>query len=456
MPPCSLRFHEMVLPILALGLLASPGRAATPDSLLEQGKALLVQKDATAAEAMLQECVRQDPTRASCWWELGWAFWLQRDWSRVLQAWERVQDLDPAYPELSEYLPRARDNAALEDLTAQAAQAAPDSFQDGPATGGSVRIRAVGDMMLGTDFPEGYLPPDDGAQMLSAVSALLADADLTFANLEGPLCDSGSTTKCGPDSSPGSCYAFRSPTRYGAYLARAGIDVVSTANNHSGDFGEQCRNQTEATLDALGIAHSGRPGDIASLEVNGLSMALVAFHTSSATHDLRDIATARSLVSSLANTHDIVFVSFHGGAEGSRALYVPQGSETFYGEDRGDLRAFTHAVVDAGADLVVGHGPHVLRGMEIYKGRLVAYSLGNFATYGRFNLSGNLGVGAILEATLGSDGRFLGGRILATIQEGRGVPRPDPHGRAIDLLRQLSAQDFPGTAVQLAKDGTFH
>ena len=342
----------------------------------------------------------------------------------------------------------------MAELARRGAEAAPASFASSAPAGATLRVRAVGDIMLGSDFPAGFLPPDDGAASLAAVAELLRDADLTFANLEGPLCDGGRTSKCDPTKPEGSCYAFRCPSRYGRYLDEAGIDVVSTANNHSGDFGDVCRQETERNLDALGIAHSGRPGDVAELTSHGLKIALIAFHTSAATHDVRDIPTARALVRGLAAGHDLVIVSFHGGAEGAKALHVPEGQETHLGENRGDLRAFTHAVVDEGADLVIGHGPHLLRGMEVYRDRLIAYSLGNFATYGRFNVSGNMGIGAVLEAELDREGRFLGGRLLATRQEGEGIPVPDEVGRAVDLVRQLSAEDFPGSAVQVARDGT--
>ncbi len=441
----------MLSPTVAL-LLAATALAGADQ--LEQGREALRAKDGPAAEAILQQCVSDDANAVECWWELGWAHWLQRDWEATIQAWNQVKALNPGHPEVRQYLSRAKDNLAVQQLAAAGALAAPTSFRSAAPLDASVRLRAVGDVMLGTDFPAGVLPPDDGATSLQAVEDLLRDADITFANLEGPVCDGGETHKCNPDKPPGSCYAFRSPARYGAYLQQAGIDVVSTANNHSGDFGDFCRDQTEANMDALGIAHSGRPGDVAVMEHDGLKIALIGFHTSGATHDVRDIPTARNLVQGLAAQHDIVIVSFHGGAEGNKALHVPHGRETYYNENRGELREFCHAVVDAGADLVLGHGPHVLRGMEVYQGRLVAYSLGNFATYGRFNLSGNLGIGAVLEVQLDREGRFMGGTLFATRQEGEGIAVPDAEGRAIDLVRQLSGEDFPDTAVRVAQDGT--
>lgn len=440
--------------LVSLALTACGAWAGSEVELLEQGRAALRAKDGSTAETHLEQCVTADEQQVDCWWELGWAHWLQRDWQATVEAWQQVKSLDPAHGEVREYLSKAKDNLAMQELAARGAEAAPASFVSSAPEGATLRLRAVGDVMLGTDFPAGKLPPNDGADLLDAVAELLRDADLTFANLKGPVCDGGETHKCNPNKPPGSCYAFRSPKRYGAYLQQVGVDVVSTANNHSGDFGDFCRDQTEANMDALGIAHSGRPGDVARLEINGLQLALIGFHTSGATHDVRDVPTAAALVQGLAAEHDIVVVSFHGGAEGNKALHVPHGQETFYNENRGNLRQFTHAVVDAGADLVIGHGPHVLRGMEVYQERLITYSLGNFATYGRFNLSGNLGIGAVLEVQLDKQGRFLAGKVIPTKQEGQGVPMPDGEGAAIDLVRQLSTADFPDTAVQVAQDGS--
>lgn len=313
-----------------------------------------------------------------------------------------------------------------------------------------LRVRAVGDVMLGTTVPEGKLPPDDGVTLLDGVKAALADADVTFANFEGPLCDSGTSAKC---RKGGNCFAFRSPTRYAKYLAEAGIDVGSTANNHSGDFGEACRRETEAALDAQHIAWSGPPGSVAHLEAKGKRIALIAFHTSGACNDVNDLATAKKRVAAAKAESDLVFVSFHGGAEGTQATHVKDGAEKYLGENRGDLKAFTHGVIDAGADLVIGHGPHVVRGMELYKDRLIAYSLGNFATYGRFDLSGPLGVTVMLEAELAADGRFVRGKLLPTRQEGKGVPVLDPSGRGAKLVLQLTQEDFPKTGVHIDPNG---
>jgi hypothetical protein len=334
----------------------------------------------------------------------------------------------------------------------------PSTDASAPAdrTSAPLTVAAVGDVMLGSAFPDetgGMLPPDDGAHLLDEVAPVLRGADLAFANLEGPLADAGTSEKCAR-SKPGRCYAFRVPTRYARHLAAAGVDVVSVANNHAGDFGEAGRASTRAALAANGIRWAGVPGEVARLEVKGRRVAVVAFSTSGGNPDLRDLPGAVRLVEQAREGADLVVVSFHGGAEGADRQHVPAGHEEFLGEDRGDLRAFARAVVQAGADLVIGHGPHVVRGMEVIRGRLVAYSLGNFATYGGMNLSGPNGLSLVLEVRLAPDGTFLGGRIHPARQERPGGPRLDPAGAVIPVVRRLSEEDFGASAVRVADDGT--
>ena len=320
-----------------------------------------------------------------------------------------------------------------------------------------IRIRAVGDVMLGTDFPSArYLPPNGGADLLSGVLDELRDADLTFMNLEGPFLDGGVSSKCRRGST--SCYAFRTPTSYGQWLADADLDLASIANNHAMDFTNDDpmldgRQSTIRLLDSLGIAWSGPAGTFASVEHGGLRVAMAAYHAFDHSNYLNDEPAAARFIAEIAETHDIVIVSFHGGAEGG-AIRVPRGRETYYGENRGDLRLFSHTVIDAGADLVIGHGPHVPRGIEVYNGRLIAYSLGNFATYGRFSLRGNNGLAPILDVTLDSEGAFVSGSVLSAKQVGEGVPVMDENGRAAALMAELSASDFPESEAVVLADGT--
>ncbi|HYL92971.1 MAG TPA: CapA family protein, partial [Alphaproteobacteria bacterium] len=325
--------------------------------------------------------------------------------------------------------------------------------QKPPVAEQEIVVTAVGDVMLGSTFPDtsgDSLPPNDGADILKEVTPLLQRGDIVFGNLEGPLLDGGSSTKC---RRPVNCYAFRVPTRYGKYLKEAGFTVMGLANNHAMDFGQEGRTSSRQTLDALEIAHSGEVGDIAHLTVKGKKVALIAFATYPGAYNLLDLDDAIKTIADARAEADLVIVSMHGGAEGASHHHVQPGDEMFLGEDRGDLRRFAHAAIDAGAQLVIGHGPHVVRGMEVYQGKLIAYSLGNFATYGSFNLNGENGLSLILEAHLGLDGAFHGGRVYPVRQEKPGGPKLDPEMSILPIVRDLSEIDFRHASVVFSMDG---
>ena len=314
-----------------------------------------------------------------------------------------------------------------------------------------ISIAAVGDMMLGTDYPENHLPDDDGVSFLASVARWLRPADIAFGNLEGVLVDGGEPgKKC---SNPQACYLFRSPSRYAYHYRAAGFDVLSLANNHARDFGEDGRTATMETLAAAGIYHSGREGDFASFEAKGLRIAVLAYAVTKNSNMLLDYARAEQTVREFAATHDVVVVSFHGGAEGRDVTRLPFAEEEYYEEPRGDVVRFARMVVDAGADLVIGHGPHVVRAMERYNDRLIAYSLGNFATYYGISVAGIKGVAPILIATLDEEGRFVEGKIISTRQLRPAGPSPDPEDRALNLIRGLSIEDFGNPGLTFHPDG---
>ena len=338
--------------------------------------------------------------------------------------------------------------APVEPAPAAEPVAPPDSA---PRAATRISIAAVGDMMIGTDYPENHLPDDDGVGFLAGVAPWLWSADIAFGNLEGVLVDGGEPgKKC---SNPKACYLFRSPSRYAFHFRAAGFDVLSLANNHARDFGEEGRTATMSTLAAAGIHHSGREGDFASFEKNGLRVAVLAYAVTKNSNMLLDYGLSEQTVRDYAATHDIVIVSFHGGAEGRDVTRLPFAEEEYYGEPRGDVVRFARMVVDAGADLVIGHGPHVVRAMERYKERLIAYSLGNFATYYGISVAGIKGIAPILIATLDDAGRFVEGEIISTHQLRPAGPSPDPKSRALNMIRGLSIEDFGNPGLTFHADG---
>jgi poly-gamma-glutamate capsule biosynthesis protein CapA/YwtB (metallophosphatase superfamily) len=310
-----------------------------------------------------------------------------------------------------------------------------------------VTVAAVGDTMLG-NAPE--VPAHPGSY-LDRVKRQLR-GDVVFGNLEGTLTDLTASPKCG-GSSGGSCYAFRTPPSYASHLAAAGFTVMNDANNHSFDFGQAGLDQTIAALHDAGIAQTGLPGEITVVKAGGEKVAFVGFAPYSLTASLLDLPAARELIRRAARRAKIVVVAIHAGAEGSGAQHVTGAEEHYLGEDRGNPRKFARLAVRAGADLVLGSGPHVLRGMEIYRGRLIAYSLGNFSGFHNFATAGVLGASAVLHATLDPDGAFRAGRIASVRLVEAGRPVPDPSGEGARLVRRLSREDLGKGAVRIGGDG---
>jgi len=295
-------------------------------------------------------------------------------------------------------------------------------------------------MMIGTDYPENHLPDDDGISFLKDVAPVISAADIAFGNLEGVLVDGGEPgKKC---SNPKACYLFRSPTRYAYHYRAAGFDVLSLANNHARDFGEEGRTSSMEAIAGAGMHHSGRVDDFASFEANGIRIAVLAYAVTKNSNMMLDYELAFETVARFDESHDVVIVSFHGGAEGVDVTHVPFADEEYYGEPRGDVVWFARGVVDAGADLVIGHGPHVVRGMERYKDRLIAYSLGNFATYYGISVAGIKGVAPILTTIVDGEGKFVEARIVSTVQLRPAGPSIDPRDRVLNLIRGLSIEDF--------------
>ncbi|MDR1526387.1 MAG: CapA family protein [Dysgonamonadaceae bacterium] len=316
-----------------------------------------------------------------------------------------------------------------------------------------ISVIGVGDIMLGSNYPsEAKLPVADGKELLSRVSHILQDADVTSGNLEGCILNQGGNVK----ACKSGCYFFRMPERYVSYLVDAGFDVLNIANNHNGDFGVPGRENTVKTLKNAGLHYAGLKNicETSRFEINGIKYGFCGFAPNTGTVKITDIGYAKQLVSELKQDCDIVIVSFHGGAEGKAHNRVTRKTETFYGENRGNVYEFAHAVVDAGADIVFGHGPHVVRAAELYKDRFIIYSLGNFCTAGDFSISGISGYAPIVKVYTDITGKFVKGQIFSAVQKDKTGPVLDDNHSAAKEIKRLSGFDFPSNPLLISDDGT--
>jgi Bacterial capsule synthesis protein PGA_cap len=312
----------------------------------------------------------------------------------------------------------------------------------------SVTIAAVGDTMLGST-PD--LPPDPGTYLKAVEPVLDQGAQIVFGNLEGTF-TTATASKCGPAAHPSQdCFAFRDPPGYARYLKQAGFTILNDANNHSFDFGAAGQAQTVQAIHAAGMAQTGLPGEITVVRDHGIKVAFVAFAPYAYDADLLDLSAARALIRRAVQQAGLVVVYMHAGAEGSAADHVTGREEYYLGEDRGNPEAFAHMAIDAGASLVIASGPHVLRGMQFYKGHLIAYSLGNFAGYSNFATSGDLDISIILHVTLSLTGQFESARIYPVQFAGTG--RPVPGGTGVAFTARLSSADFGSSAARILPSG---
>lgn len=313
-------------------------------------------------------------------------------------------------------------------------------------------VALTGDIMMGTTYPDSVLPPDCGRALFRDVQAILRRADIAAGNLEGTICDTTYSTR---KKTSEYNYAFRMPPEFAPRLKEAGFDFLCMANNHTNDFGPAGIRSTEAELSRLGISFAGIRGhnELAVVERRGVKFGLCAFGHNAHTLRMDNPSKVRSILDSLQRVADIVIVSFHGGAEGSAYSHLPYGKEEFLNENRGSLREFARFCIDNGADIVYGHGPHVVRCIETYRGRFIAYSLGNFCTPYGISILGISGYAPVIEVQADRQGRFLNGTIHPFIQR-RGLgPRRDTTGVVIKRIAELTAEDIPQGKLRISNDG---
>lgn len=314
----------------------------------------------------------------------------------------------------------------------------------------ALTVAAVGDIMMGTDYPDGSHVVD--RDFFQLVRPILRGSDLRFGNFEGTLYDGPQNA----DGKPGgpNRYIFRTPTAMVSHLKNAGFNVMSLANNHAKDFGRRGLESTKKTLAAAGIKYSSKDGEVARLQIDGQQVAVIATDFYPGRRSITAPESTYAEITALKRQGNLVIVSSHAGGEGFGAEHTPNRSEIFLGENRGNSIAFAHRAIDFGADLVLMHGPHVPRGLEVYKGHLIAYSLGNFLTEQGISIGGNSGLAPLLEVELDANGIFRTGKITSFQQiRGRSVSI-DPNRRAFHLMNQVSSSDFPFSKPNFAADGS--
>jgi poly-gamma-glutamate capsule biosynthesis protein CapA/YwtB (metallophosphatase superfamily) len=314
----------------------------------------------------------------------------------------------------------------------------------------SVTIQAVGDVIPGTNYPNNRLPSDRNQLIPKAVRVQLRRADILFGNFESSLTNYPYSSK---DITQGQIFAFRSPPAYAKLFSDVGFDVFNIANNHSFDFGLAGFRDTSKNLASVGIKTLGHKNQILLLQANKIKVAMVGFAPYERYNSIHDLPTATALVKAAKKKADIAIISMHVGAEGTDALRTENKTEMFYGENRGNSVKFARTMIDSGADLVLGHGPHVPRAMEMYKGKLIAYSLGNFLGYRTLSTTAETGYSMILEVKLDSQGKLVKGKIIPVRMDKQGIPYIDQQFHTVRLVRNLMGKDFPNTSMKINKKG---
>lgn len=253
---------------------------------------------------------------------------------------------------------------ASEDNSQKASSDSPntDSSNATVSSPVSLTLSVVGDCTLGTDETfdydtslNAYYENYGADYFLQNVKDIFSTDDLTIANFEGTLTDS--------DEREDKTFAFKAPASYASILTGGSVEAVNTANNHSHDYGDQSFNDTLAALDDAGIVHFGYD-ETAVMDVKGIKVGLVGIYELY-DHLEREQQLKDNIAKVKADGAQLIVVIFHWGNETET---VPDSNQTTLGR----------IAIDEGADLVCGHHPHVLQGIETYKGRNIVYSLGNF------------------------------------------------------------------------------
>jgi len=284
-------------------------------------------------------------------------------------------------------------------------------------------IRAVGDVVLGSNYPQHRLPDDGDKKRIADLHHTLNDADIVVGNLEGVLYDYGKSRK---DVSRPGYFAFRMPESYAATLREMGFDVLSMANNHSMDFGVEGLEATKRALLGEGIQPVGVPGaELATVTVRNTTVAFLSYSYLSTFTHMDNEAQIKLDIERAKSVASLVMVTVHAGSEGESAAGMPGRDEYFMNEYRGNIRRFAQFAIDAGASAVFGHGPHVVRPYEIYKDKPIFFSLGNFVGYRSLSTKGKLASSIVAEVRFSPQGKLLGAGVIPLKLDKSGIPTAD-------------------------------
>jgi poly-gamma-glutamate capsule biosynthesis protein CapA/YwtB (metallophosphatase superfamily) len=421
------------------------------ERLYQEGIYYLRSHKLDLAEESLLKSLILDPENGKIHWETGWVYWQMKNWTKTVYHWQMTKKYAPDqkdfakyYTLASQYLERKKQSDS-QHLYFEGDVQGQGDFND------SIAITAVGDIMMGSDFPEeNKMLPENVDELFDAVRSFLT-GHIVMGNLEGPLTTEITSTK---PIDQENYYIFRSPPEYSNALKNAGFTIMNLANNHIHDFGPNGIDDTISSLKSKGIHYFGTSDQpCAIVKTPDATIGFLGVSTHYYCVSINNLDRCRQLIRELRQSVDIIIVNFHGGAEGLLAGHTPKTEEFYYGESRGDVYKFAHAMIDEGADLVIGHGPHILRGMELYKEKLIAYSMGNFLGYLKFSTSGDLSYTAILQIKISKSGVLKRVKIIPLKFTAQNIPEIDQSGYAILLLNELSQTDFGSNALMLDENG---
>lgn len=317
-----------------------------------------------------------------------------------------------------------------------------------------ISITAVGDIMMGTTYPENSLPQNDGKNMFEEAVPWIKASDVRLGNFEGTFFD-GDPQPDGKMGGPNR-WLFRTPPSYASHLVDAGFNVMGLANNHIRDFGSAGIASTKETLKANNIKYSSKSGEVAVFEVEETPVAVIAVDYYPGKRSIVDSVSTMNEIKLLKEKNYIVIVTAHAGGEGKEASVIPEGMEIFLNEKRGDSVHFAHQAIEAGADLIIMHGPHVPRALEVYNNRLIAYSLGNFMTGKGISILGKAGEAPLLRVQVDREGKFVQGQIVSFVQQR--YPQKvvlDKSHKAFKTIVELSSLQFPQSPLVFENNGLF-